>query len=86
MTEQTKEIIQEGDGFSFYKENGKFIFELENFGDYNVYIKGLKEQSNREWRRFPVTAELTKRYAEHRGSDFTVKYNGQLSQPAQKGF
>lgn len=80
-----KQIIEETDEYTFYERGSQKVFELKNFNDHMLYLRGIKEGRNRYWRQHPVTNEINQKLNEFRSRDFIVKYEDQESSPVAKG-
>lgn len=71
--------------YNFSTDGYTHIFEMKNFNDFNLYVRGIKEGSAKRWRQNQTCFEMYKKLQENRHKGFIVKYQDQESSPVCKG-
>ena len=79
-------ILEETKDYRFYEnDTGQKVFEMKNFHDFHIFIRGLNEKSSRVWKQYPITSMLSRRLNENRSKDFLVEYLDQSVSPVMRG-
>ncbi len=81
-----KEIFENNDDWSYYKDQDMNVFEIKNQDAKGIYQMGLKRQQSNFWKQNETTNAMLQHMNDNRSRNFVVRFDGQNSFPLMKGF